>query len=134
VSLPPPVGAHRDAFDVARPQRAPAVQQAPLHHSGVTDQVGAVPCQRVPAAKRVLPIAVGQVGWKTSSSRARAAARVAADNSAVCAVRTCVMTGIVSRRSFVALGAELGVVRLEVEDQRDAGQVETCGEQLADPA
>jgi hypothetical protein len=55
------VGAHRDALDVARPQRPPAVEQPPLDHGPVPDQLVAVPHQRVDAAQAVLPVVVAPV-------------------------------------------------------------------------
>ena len=55
------VRAHRDRFDVARAQRASAVEQPPLDERGVADQLGVLPCQRVHPAERMLPVVVGEV-------------------------------------------------------------------------
>ncbi len=55
------MGAHADAFDIARAQGAAAVQQPALDDRRVADQRLAVPHERVHAAQRVLPVVLGQL-------------------------------------------------------------------------
>lgn len=55
------VGAHADALDIARAQRASTVQQPPLDDRRVADQLLALPEERVDAAERVLPVVLVEV-------------------------------------------------------------------------
>ena len=56
MALPAVAGAHAHALDVAAAQRAAAVQQPPLDHRRVADELAAVVGERVDAAERVLPV------------------------------------------------------------------------------
>jgi hypothetical protein len=52
---------HRDTFHVSGTQRPTRVDQSPLHHGGMPDQVNAVPCQGMDATEGVLPVLIGHV-------------------------------------------------------------------------
>jgi hypothetical protein len=54
VAVAAAVGADRDALDVAGAQGAAAVQQAPLDHAAVRDQLAVLGQERVQAAERVV--------------------------------------------------------------------------------
>ena len=56
-----PVRTHRHALHVAGAQGPPLVKQAPLDQRGVSDQLGAVPHQRMHAPECVFPVLLGHV-------------------------------------------------------------------------
>jgi len=81
-------GAHADGFHIARPQRAPAMDQASLHEGCVADQLPLlVVGEGMHTSERMLPVGLGHVVEAAVDQRPRRRELVGR-KAAVCASAT----------------------------------------------